>query len=87
MFALVWVFFTSPGNPLILFTFFPIVNTNIFWACARFFLAKRSLLRILFIGCARRGASGALNPQSAIAGLNSCLRSMFLLLHNTASGR
>jgi len=33
------------------------------------------LLLITFIvGRARWGASGALNPKSAIAGLNSCLR-------------
>jgi len=34
-------------------------------ACTRFFLAKRLLLRILIIGCARRGVSGALYPKSA----------------------
>jgi len=43
-----------------------------------FFLAKMVFLRILITGCARRGASGALFPKSAYAGLNSRPRILYL---------
>ena len=38
-------------------------------------LTARGSLGYYVVGRARRGASGALNPQSATAGLNSCSRS------------
>ena len=42
-----------------------------------FFLAKMVFWGILSTGCARRGASGALFPKSAYAGLNSLSRVLY----------
>ncbi len=57
-----------------------------------FSLEKKPYSSIFSFGCARRGASGALNPKSAYAGLNPHLRiqerkSVFILAgHHATDG-